>query len=45
METAIKRFYGGGVMDINLIYMTTDNKDEAKQIGKALINDRLAASK
>ena len=43
METAIKRFYGGRVMDINLIYITTGNKDEAKQIGKGLINNRLTA--
>ena len=30
-------------MEINLIYITTGNKDEAVMIGKALVNDRLAA--
>jgi len=31
------------VVEINLIYMTASNKDEARMIGKALINARLAA--
>ena len=30
-------------MEINLIYITAGSKDEAKQIGKALINAGLAA--
>ena len=30
-------------MEIHLIYITTGSKDEAKRIGKALINTRLAA--
>lgn len=30
-------------MGINLIYITTGSKDEAKRIGKALINTKLAA--
>ena len=31
------------MVEINLIYMTASNKDEARMIGKALINARLAA--
>jgi len=30
-------------MEINMIYITAGSKDEAKRIGKALINARLAA--
>ncbi len=31
------------IMEINLIYITTSNKDEARTIGKALVTSRLAA--
>lgn len=30
-------------MDINLVYITTGNKEEAKVIGKELVKSRLAA--
>jgi periplasmic divalent cation tolerance protein len=31
------------MMDINMIYITAGSKEEAVMIGKALVNDRLAA--
>jgi periplasmic divalent cation tolerance protein len=33
----------GEVMEINMIYITTGSKDEARMIGKTLVSNRLAA--
>jgi len=38
-----RRFFRREIMNINFIYITAGDMDEARAIGKALVSDRLAA--